>query len=182
VAQWFGGNASQIEDRRQQRMEHRLHRHAQAQTRQRDAELRRPKIGVNMGDDMASRLGAAVALFGQRRQLGIADADHGQLRRDKKSVQQHQGQQAQDFQRDQQESGAVHDEIVLVLESARKRTGTRWIRIELCITVSFPRTSPAKCLSPRRCRFPRVPAITQWPCAGRRAASAAGPLPAECLH
>jgi hypothetical protein len=59
--------------------------------------------------------GAAVAVRGERGELGIADADHRQFRHDKKGVQQHQHQHGEDFQRDQNDGGRVHFGFLRIL-------------------------------------------------------------------
>ncbi len=86
----FVGDVEQPKHRFQQRAENRLHQNAQRHAGQRDAELRRADVGVNVRDDVPRLSGAAVALRGERRQLRIADADERQLRRDEKGVAQHQ--------------------------------------------------------------------------------------------
>jgi hypothetical protein len=73
---------------------------AQAETRHRDAELRRAEIGIQIADDVLRHFRPPPALGHQDVQLRFADADERELGGDKKSVQQHQRQHRQDFQRD----------------------------------------------------------------------------------
>ena len=64
-----------------------------------------------MRENMPCGFGAAVAFLGERGQLRVADADHRQFRRHEKSVQQHQHQHGEDFQRDQNDGVPVHKEL-----------------------------------------------------------------------
>jgi hypothetical protein len=53
-----------------------------------------------MADDVPRHLCAAPVFGDERVELRLADSDERKFRRDKKSVQQHEREHGQDFQRD----------------------------------------------------------------------------------
>ena len=93
-------DAERDQQRFQQRREHRLANPAQAEARHRDAKLRRAQIRIQIADDVLRRPRAAPALGDQRVELRLADADERELGGDKKSIQHHQHEHGEDFQRD----------------------------------------------------------------------------------
>ena len=95
-----GHDAEWNEQRLQQGGEHRLAQITQAQAGHRDAELRGAEIGIQIADDVPRHFRPPPALGHEDVQLRFADADERELGGDKKSVQQHQRQHGQDFQRD----------------------------------------------------------------------------------
>ena len=72
-----------------------FHGHAEAKAGRRDAKLGGADVGINMRQDVARNFGAAMPFLGQRRQLRIANAHHGQFRHHEKRVEQHQQQERQ---------------------------------------------------------------------------------------
>src|SRR5207249_11821948 len=86
--------------RLEQRGEHRLAHPAQAQARQRDAQLTGAKRGVEVPDHTSRDPRPAIAPGNQWRQLRIANFHQGELRRDKKTVQKNQRGDREQFEHD----------------------------------------------------------------------------------
>ena len=86
---------SQLQRRTEQRHENRFRQPAQTQARHRDAQLRRAQIRGQVLQDVPRQPRPAIAPDNQRVQLRIAQFDKGEFRRDKKPIDQNDGQQAE---------------------------------------------------------------------------------------
>ena len=102
----------EIKQRIQQLFEHRFHRHAEAEARERDAELRRADVTIQMRDDVPRGAGAAIALRFKRSELRIADAHERQFRRHEKAVEQHQHDDREELQADGCDRVPVHQNFI----------------------------------------------------------------------
>jgi hypothetical protein len=84
---------------KEQGHENRLRQPPQPETCHGDAQLRRAQVGGQVLQDVPGQPGAAIAGHNQPVQLRVPQLDEGELRRDKKSVGQYNGQQSAQAQR-----------------------------------------------------------------------------------
>jgi len=124
-----------IHERTQERGEDRLTDPAQSEAGDGDADLSRAQIAIEAVEHLPRGFGAALSLGDERLELGLSHLDQGELGQHKKSIEQHQRGDSQDFQ----DNGKWRIHAGMLRASVAKNLATFRAKCRECPSLLFGR-------------------------------------------